>query len=592
MITTYVKSLIDNYQQAEAERVDGNFFRPYDTIRTIEFYTDSKYLEGQKDELGRDKPFYNIVNYRLNTAVKATPFDTKDIQLIPDGDENALKISLLNKELHDWYKEVNYDAIINEHQIARPKYGHLIVKKVMHEGQLKIETVDLRNVVVDPSDLYNTFVELHYFTPSKLAKMKGKWDYVEDILSDKNKLSKKVKNAIGSESETTTDQIMIAEVYGEFPESEIYEDGDEYTYDLYRLYVCEDYILDARKVTEFPYKDLAWEPVNGRSLGRGVVEDGFEAQIWSNDAVIKERDMMEHASKITYVTDDDEVEDNMLVDYDSGSIVHVNDGKKLTMLNNVPSSLPQIQAILNKWDAQYERTSSSFESVTGETMPSRTPFRTVAMLQEAGSSSFKQKLQDYGIFQKEIHYDWILPYLIGKLKKEHMLVAEFTKDEFELYLDDFANHEVNNFLREATMKKKLILQEDLEALQEEAKLRALSKRVMRIPDGYYNDIRYKVDIVTTGENMDKAAMFESLNNLMITVAQNPQIMTDPSLSKLFGKIIDLAGVGISLPELTNKFNVAQNQQTIPGQGDAGGAQGVLPSGVGQESPAGGEQGGF
>ena len=588
MIIDYINGLVANYDEAKAERVEGNYFKPFEVIKTIEYYTDSRYLNGQTDSLGRDKPFYNIVNYRLNTAVKATPFDTKDIQLIPDGDENALRVSLLNKELHDWFKEVNYDKTINEQRYVRAKHGHVIVKKTEHEGKLNIETVDLRNVVVDPSSLENTFVEIHYMTPSKLAKMRGKWDYIDEILSDPNKISKKTVNAIGSETETSTDQIEIYEVYGEFPASEIYEDGDEYEYSLYRLYTCGDYILDAREVKELPYKDLAWETVNGRSLGRGVVEDGFESQVWSNDAVIKERDMMEHASKIVFVTDDDEVEDNMLIDYDSGSIVHVNDGRKLTMLNNVPSSLPQIQAILNKWDSQYERTSSSFDSVTGATMPSRTPFRTVAMLQEAGNSMFKERLQEFGIWQKEIMYDWVLPYLIKKLKKEHMLVAEFSKDEFELYLDDFADHEVNMFLSEATIKKKLILQEDLEALKEEAKLKALAKRVMRIPEGYYDDIKLKVDIVTTGENMDKQAMFESLNNLMITVSQNPQIMTDPALSKLFGKIIDLSGVGITLPEITSNLNVEQNQQALPGQGNASGAQGVLPSGVGQEGLGGGQ----
>ena len=588
MITDYIKQLSSGYKHAETERVEGNFFRPFDLIKTIEYYTDSRYLDGQYDSLGRDKPFYNIVNYRLNTAYKATPFATKDIQLVPDGDENSLRVSLLNKELHDYFKVSNYDETIDKMRYTRPKYGELVVKKREVDGELNIDVVDLRNVIIDPSDLYNVFIEIHYMSPSKLSKMKGKWDNVEEVLNDKNLKEKLITNAIGSESEVTVDQYKIYEVYGEFPESEIYEDGDDQTYKLFRAYICEDYILDVREVDEFPYKNLPWEELGGRSIGRGVVEEGIEAQVWSNDAVIKERDMMEHASKIVFVTDDDEVEDNMLVDYDSGSIVHVNDGRKLSMLNNVPSSLPQIQAILNKWDAQYERTSSSFESVTGENMPSRTPFRTVAMLQQAGNSSFAEKNKAFGIFQKEIIYDWVLPFLIKRLKKEHMLVAEFTKDEMELYLDDFATYEINEFLREQTLKMNNVSKEDWDVLIEAAKMEAKPKRVMRIPEGYYDDIRTKVDILTTGENMDKQAMFESLNNLMITVAQNPQIMTDPAMSKLFGKIIDLSGVGITLPELTNKLNVEQNQQNIPGQGNVPGAQGVQSGVPGQENLGGGQ----
>lgn len=588
MITDRIKSLVQNYDQAKVERVEENYFTPFEVIKTIEYYTDSKYLGGMLDDLGRDKPFYNIVNYRLNTAYKATPFSTKDIQLIPDGGENALRVSLLNHELHDWFKEVNYDATIDKMRWNRAKYGSLIVKKIEKDGELKIECVDLRNVVVDPSNLFNVFIEIHYLSPTQLAKKRGKWNYVEELLSDKNYKSSKIKNAIGSETEVTVDQYTIYEVYGEFAESEIEDGGDEYKFNLYRLYLCDDYILRADIIDEFPYKHLAWEEVGGRSLGRGVVEDGFQAQIWSNDAVLKERDMMEHASKITFVTDDEEVEDNILTDYDSGSIIHVGDGRRLSMLNNVPSSLPQIQAILNKWDAQYERVSSSFESVTGETMPSRTPFRTVAMLQQAGNSSFQEKNKAFGIFQKEIMYDWVIPYLIKKLKKSHKIWVDFTKEEMDLFNDDFATYEINEFLKEQTLKRKTVTQEDYNLLLEQQRGKVTTRRFMEIPDGYYDDIRTKVDIVTTGENVDKAALLESLNTLLITVAQNPQVMTDPALSKLFSRIIDMSGVGVSLPELTTNLNVEQNQQSLPGQGNIGGAEAVLGGGLGQENIGGGQ----
>ena len=588
MITDRIKSLVQNYDQAKVERVEENYFTPFEVIKTIEYYTDSKYLGGMLDGLGRDKPFYNIVNYRLNTAYKATPFSTKDIQLIPDGGENALRVSLLNHELHDWFKEVNYDATIDKMRWNRAKYGSLIVKKIEKDGDLKIECVDLRNVVVDPSNLFNVFIEIHYLSPTQLAKKRGKWNYVEELLSDKNYKSSKIKNAIGSETEVTVDQYTIYEVYGEFAESEIEDGGDEYKFNLYRLYLCDDHILRADIIDEFPYKHLAWEEVGGRSLGRGVVEDGFQAQIWSNDAVLKERDMMEHASKITFVTDDEEVEDNILTDYDSGSIIHVGDGRRLSMLNNVPSSLPQIQAILNKWDAQYERVSSSFESVTGETMPSRTPFRTVAMLQQAGNSSFQEKNKAFGIFQKEIMYDWVIPYLIKKLKKSHKIWVDFTKEEMDLFNDDFATYEINEFLKEQTLKRKTVTQEDYNLLLEQQRGKVTTRRFMEIPDGYYDDIRTKVDIVTTGENVDKAALLESLNTLLITVAQNPQVMTDPALSKLFSRIIDMSGVGVSLPELTTNLNVEQNQQSLPGQGNIGGAEAVLGGGLGQENIGGGQ----
>jgi len=590
MIQDKIQSIVSNYAQTEVERVEGNFFKPFELIKTIEYYTDSKYLGGSKDDLGRDKPFYNVGNYRLTTSYKATPFATKEIQLVPDGDENALRVSLLNHELHDWFKESNYDAKIDEMRWNRPKYGELIVKKIEKGDTLDIQCVDLRNCVVDPANLYNLFVEIHYMSPSELKKMEGKWE-LGDLLENKNARSKKEKNAIGSDTDVTVDQYTVYEVYGEMPESEVIEDGDENKYNLYRIYVCQDEIVDYKIIDEFPYKNLSWEMVSGRSLGRGVIEEGFEAQVWSNDAVLKERDMMEFAAKPVFTTDDEEVEDNILTDYDSGSIIHTSDGRKLSLLNTVPTSLPQIQSILTKWDAQYERVSSSFDAVTGETMPSRTPFRSMAMQQQAGSSAFDEKNKAFGILQKEIMYDWVLPFLVKRLKKGHRLMADFTKEEAELFEEDFNTYEINQFVDKEVMARRKITREQYDMLFEIAKSKKTTRRLMEIPKGYYDDIRTKVDIITTGENLDKQAMFESLNNLMMTVAQNPQIMTDPALSKLFGKIIDLAGIDMSLPELTANLqqqNVEQNQQAIPGQGNPAGAQGIQPGGAGQENLGGGQ----
>jgi hypothetical protein len=585
-IQSHIKQLVSNYPQAKCERVEGNYFYPFEVIKTIEYYTDSKYLFGQKDELGRDKPFLNRVNYRLITAVKATPFSTKDIQLVPDGDENTLRVALLDHELHDWFKEANYDATIDEMRYVRPKHGELIVKKIEKNGELKIEVVDLRNVVVDPSSLYRTFIEVQYMTPSELAKQKG-WNTAE-LLSNPNARTKKMKIMDG-ETDSTVDQYEVYEVYGEFPLSMIEDGGDENDYRLYRLYICNDTILHQAEISEFPYKNLSWEAVNGRSIGRGVVEAGFEAQVWSNDAVLKQRDMMEHASKITFVTDDDDVEDNVLTDYDSGSIIKIGDGKSFKMLNTVPTSLPQINNLLQMWDTQYQEVSSSFDAVTGASMPSRTPFRTMAMLNQAGASDFAEKNKAFGIFQKEIIYDWVLPYLIKKLKSGHRLLVDFSKEEMDLFEEDFANFEVNKFVKSEILKGRRITMEELAQLRELAKAKKLTRRIMDIPEGYYADIRTKVDIITSGENIDKQAMFESLNNMLMTVAQNPQIMTDPMLSKLFGKIIDLAGVGISLPELTANLNqnVDTNQANVSGQGIGGGTQGIQPNSSGQANTQGG-----
>lgn len=84
-IFSELNNLLFNYNNGYITIVDGLTFSQYQTLKKIEFYTNSQYLSGNKDELGRDKPFYNIVNYRVNVAVRATDLDVKDISLTSDN---------------------------------------------------------------------------------------------------------------------------------------------------------------------------------------------------------------------------------------------------------------------------------------------------------------------------------------------------------------------------------------------------------------------------------------------------------------------------------------------------------------------------
>ena len=47
--------------------------------------------------------------------------------------------------------------------------------------------------------------------------------------------------------------------------------------------------------------------MDGRGLGVGVVEDLFEAQVWTNDSVKKKKDMLELAGKIILQTADQSI---------------------------------------------------------------------------------------------------------------------------------------------------------------------------------------------------------------------------------------------------------------------------------------------
>jgi hypothetical protein len=59
-IYDFVKQQRDDYHSDTIEIVEGYDFSQYETLKTIELYHNSRFISGNKDSLGREKPFYNI----------------------------------------------------------------------------------------------------------------------------------------------------------------------------------------------------------------------------------------------------------------------------------------------------------------------------------------------------------------------------------------------------------------------------------------------------------------------------------------------------------------------------------------------------
>jgi hypothetical protein len=128
-IFKYTDNLLDAYKEP-TERVPGLVRNPKEVIRTVEFYTSSQYMSGNRDALGREKPFYNVCNYRVTVAKTATDLDVKDIRFEPDSLKFATQTMIINKELYKYLKETNFSLTLNEIGLTRPKYGGVLIKKI------------------------------------------------------------------------------------------------------------------------------------------------------------------------------------------------------------------------------------------------------------------------------------------------------------------------------------------------------------------------------------------------------------------------------------------------------------------------------
>ena len=63
-----------------------------------------------------------------------------------------------------------------------------------------------------------------------------------------------------------------------------------------------------------------------------------------------------------------------------------------------------------------------------------------------------------------------------------------------------------------------------------------------VPDSFYNDAKYRFDLVISGESIDLGAKLNVLNTVLVMVAQNPAIFKDPQTRKIIFRMLDYAGI--------------------------------------------------
>ena len=153
-------------------------------------------------------PYYNITNYRLNVAIRATDFDTKDIQIVSET-RDYVRSMLISKRVKQWIKENKFASTINRIGEKTPKYGFTLVKKVMKDGKLAVEVVRHTNAIINQSDPLSEPIKEKHPAMSKvqLLDMKDVWD--NEVIDELVAMDIK--------------EYDISELTGRFPESVVKE---------------------------------------------------------------------------------------------------------------------------------------------------------------------------------------------------------------------------------------------------------------------------------------------------------------------------------------------------------------------------------
>lgn len=556
----------DNGEQARylTTHTRGYQFSQWETVNLIDLYYNSKFETGNIDSEGQRKLFLNICAFRSDVASKMVDLDTKDFVFIPEDEGSKWGAYFIQREFKDWAKTTYFGEFINELVENYPRYGTVVTKKVGN----RIERVPLMNLVnqQDAKDLQTAthVIEVH-----------------EDMtLDDMRKYPDWDLSGIDMEfGETTT----VYERYGKVPASYYYAykgtsvprgtDDDDGIDVVAICTVKQDKkgnaeggsILFMEKIGERPYREAHWKRQDGRWLGIGEVENQFENQISRNMIANLRRRALLWSSKKVFQSPDDTIARNLVRDVKDGDVIRIMPNGNITQVDMASREVGEFNSAEQMWEQNSDQKSFTFEVATGEAMPSGTPFRMGVILSNAVNSHFGMKKEKLGLFLKRLIVEDVFEIFKKENRKEHVITIFGDAKGMQDLRNVIAEQQFNDIMFKAFMSENIM--PDPEAMKQQIDMQMSSKPELyiRIPDSFYDQIKHRIELVITGEEMDVSAKIATYTTLYQSLAQQG----DPRAEMVLSKIGSLSGenfdttVGSRKPQPQQQQVQAQQPQPSP-----------------------------
>jgi hypothetical protein len=250
-----------------------------------------------------------------------------------------------------------------------------------------------------------------------------------------------------------------------------------------------------------------------------------------------------------------------------GEVVQLDNGEYLESLQLMPSALPEFQSQIDNWFVNLQRDQSAYPGVTGEEPKASTPFQSLQASQ-TGSIFNKRRDQD-GFFILEVLLDWVLPFVIKQINKDHLLTAAYSNSELEQLDQAIVEDHSNNAARESILSGKVMLPEHKAALALDKQMELQkngAKRTLYIPKGFITlaKVKQKVRFDITDEMHDNQRELNSLATTLQSMAP-----TDPGRTAIIQQMMEISGsspasysLGAAAPAPTGTPSPTQPSRTI------------------------------
>ena len=585
-ISTLITRMVQDYTLGTTKLGKYVDFNQYENTEKITAYLYSKHISGEKDAFGRDKPFFNIVTANRNIWMRATDIDRKNILIKSTRKDNVITAFLANIKVQEWMRKSNFGQFLNEWGMVLAGYGSAVTKFVEKGGELHREVVPWNRIVCDQIDFENNpVIEKLYFTEAQLKNNKA---YGQEAVEQICEMEQSRKLLNSTQVDNVAEYIEIFELHGLLPLSYITEDEedeDTYVQQMHVVSIQKDetgknipITLVKGREKRSPYLLTHLLKEEGRTQGIGAVEYLFESQWMVNHSAKAMKDQLDLASKLIFQTSDvNFVGRNVLKSIENGDILTHAPNAPLTQINNGSHDITSLQNFSTMWVDNANRITSTPDAISGDTMPSGTAYRQVAVLNQEAHSLFELMTENKGFYIETMMREFVLPYVKKSLDTTDEISAtlddHYIKKIDSMYIPNEAIRRTNAKIKEQVLngaivspyQQDLMIQSETQDLQKQ--LSQFGKQRFISPSDVptqtwrdlFKDFEWEVEVETTNEQKDKEAILTTLTTVLQTLAINPSVLTDPNMKMLFNKIIANTGV-VSEVELSNESQANQSMK--------------------------------
>jgi len=507
----------DNHQNTERRYLGGGHngyeFSQRELLIDIDMAYNSVYKNGRYDNQGQRKTFLNIVRFYVQVALKNTDIDTKNFVFTPSdySTENIWAVWFFKRQFSNWVKQSEFGKTINDLLYDFNKYGTAVVKKTKNN----ISRVPLRSIRCDQSAV-SLLAGVKGGTPLILEHDMSYIDYSEypvweqvDPFEGKRKVYEMYSYMSKGNLLNLQNKAAKEKDYKEFvltmailmPAKQADNDGKEKTIG-YSEKVCF-----IEQIDELPFQEVHSEKIDGRWLGLGNVEKQLENQIARNtSANLRKRSMLWSSKKMFY-TQGDAIGKNLVKNVQDGEILQVGLNGAIAAINTSSSGLNDFTQDEQIWEDNGQKQSFAFESATGESMASGTPFRLGAMLSNSVMSYFDRQREIFGLFLQDVFEEQLIPIFKDRAKDDIAIIGS-TEEGYSLLKDMFIDFYVNQHYVDVLLSPNVF---EMNIPPKEVVREMVKQEVVKSPYLYvnlskdlYKNAKYNINLNITGENIDSA----------------------------------------------------------------------------------------